>query len=204
MPIYKKHSVPYNTQLLVWHITESEAVLREGILLTELCFNRLDMMKSPIHRCGFLSVRQLLAVVGYTPKDLFYDTFGKPHLKDGKFISISHSHTFAAIAVGDKPLGVDIELEQPKVHRIAPRFLHASEIAPTASDRRLTTQWCIKEAAYKALGKKGLSFLHHIRTENMDEIHPKALVQQQNRQIELKNWVYHWENFSCALAIILD
>ena len=201
MPIYKKYDASYNTQILVWHITENEIVLRRGLELTNLCINRLSQMKSDIHRCGFLSVRQLLAAAGYTPSALRYDDFGKPHLADGRFISITHSHQFSAIAIGDKPLGIDIEKERPKVHRIASRFLDASELTPNATDRIRTTQWCIKEAAYKALGKKGVSFLHDIRTTNLNTEHPVAVVNLNQKTIKLKNWLYYWDHFSCALAI---
>ena len=51
-------------------------------------------MKSELHQRGFLSVRHLLAEFGYKDVDLFYDENGKPHLKDGKHISITHSFTF--------------------------------------------------------------------------------------------------------------
>tara|TARA_B100000989_G_scaffold72614_1_gene50996 strand:+ start:777 stop:1391 length:615 start_codon:yes stop_codon:yes gene_type:complete len=201
MPIYKQEQLPYNTQFLVWHILEDETVLRKGIELTNLCINRLSKMKSDVHRCGFLSVRQLLAAAGYTPSALHYDDFGKPHLTNGKFISITHSHQFSAIAIGDKSLGIDIEKELPKVHRIASRFLDVSELTPNATDRIRTTQWCIKEAAYKALGMKGVSFLHDIRITNLDTEHPVALVKLNQKTIKLNNWQYFWDQFSCAVAI---
>ena len=201
MPIYKKDKISHNTRFLVWQIDETENWLRQDIVLTDMCINRLEAMKSSVHRKGFLSIRHLLKALGYTPAALHYDVFGKPHLADGKFISITHSHNFAAIAVGDNPLGVDIEKERPKVQRIAPKFLHSSERMLNESDRFRTTQWCIKEAAYKAFGKKGLSFLHHIRTTKMDCEHPVAAVQTEEGVIELKNWIYHWHQFSCAVAI---
>ena len=201
MPIYKKIDAPYNTQILVWHILEDETVLRKGIELTNLCINRLSQMKSDVHRCGFLSVRQLLAAASYTPGALHYDDFGKPHLNDERFISITHSHQFSAIAIGDKPLGIDLEKERPKVHQIASRFLDVSELTPNATDRIRTTQWCIKEAAYKALGKKGVSFLHDIRTTNLNTEHPVAVVKLNQKTIKLNNWLYFWDQFSCAVAI---
>ena len=175
MPIYKKYQASSNTNLLVWHITEDEAFLSEGIALTDLCVNRLTSMKSDIHRRGFLSVRHLLAAAGYTPNALLYDAFGKPHLSDGTFISISHSHEFSVIALCDRPIGVDIEKEGSKIHRIAPKFLHSTEFTDDASDRIRTSQWCIKESAYKVFGKKGLSFLKDIRTTEWTLITPRPL-----------------------------
>mgnify|MGYP006243232015 FL=1 len=143
MPIYKKDKISHNTRFLVWQIDESEEWLLQNISLTKMCINRLETMKSNVHRKGFLSVRHLLKTLGYTPTALHYDTFGKPHLADGKFISITHSHNFAAIAVGDNPLGIDIEKERPKVQRIAPKFLHSLEYMSEETDRFRTTQWCI-------------------------------------------------------------
>lgn len=204
MPIYKKFDAPQNTQLYIWRITEDEATLRKGVQLTELCINRLGQMKSRVHRCGFLSVRQLLKVAGYTPKTLSYDSYGKPHLADGKYISISHSHQFSAVAIGDSPLGVDIEWERPKVHRIASKFLHPSEMSENTTDRFRTSQWCIKEAAYKALGKKGISFLGDIRTSKMDAENSVAEVAFEGKTVVLKNWLYFWQDYSCALAIKTD
>lgn len=204
MPIYNKQHLPFNTLIMVWRITEEETALHNGIALTELCINRLNQMKSNVHRCGFLSVRQLLKAAGYVPRDLYYDRNGKPHLVDGKHISISHSHQFSAIAIGDKPLGIDIEKERSKVHRIATRFLHATELTPHATDRIRTTQWCIKEAAYKALGKNGISFSNDIRIAHLETEHPMAVVQHQHKTIQLKNWLYFWEDYSCALAIKTD
>ena len=201
MPIYKQEQLPYNTQFLVWQIDEPEDWLRQDISLTDMCINRIGTMKSSVHLKGFLSVRHLLKALGYTPAALHYDAFGKPHLADGKFISITHSHNFAAIAVGNNPLGIDIEKERPKVQRIAPKFLHTSERQSQETDRYRTTQWCIKEAAYKAFGKKGLSFLQHIRTTQMESEHPVAAVHINEQIIELKNWIYHWPQFSCAVAL---
>ena len=120
--------------------------------------------------------------------------------KDGKFISITHSHNFAAIVVGDNPLGIDIEKEQSKVQHISPKFLHRSELISKVTDRYRTTQWCIKEAAYKAFGKKGLSFLN-IRISKMNSLNPVAEIYTSEKVIKLKNWIYHWPQFSCAIAI---
>lgn len=200
MPIYKRDKISCNTSFLVWQIDESEHWLHKDISLTNMCINRLSTMKSSVHRKGFLSIRHLLKAVGYTPDALHYDDFGKPHLADGKFISITHSHNFAAIVVGDNPLGIDIEKEQSKVQHISPKFLHRSELISKVTDRYRTTQWCIKEATYKAFGKKGLSFLN-IRISKMNSLNPVAEIYTSEKVIKLKNWIYHWPQFSCAIAI---
>jgi hypothetical protein len=88
MALYKTITVNAHTKVLIWKIEESFEELDRDIQLTEHCQQRLDSMRSEIHQRGFLSVRHLLAELGYTDFDLFYDERGKPHLKDGKHIDI--------------------------------------------------------------------------------------------------------------------
>ncbi len=76
-------------------------------------------MKSGIHQCGFLSVRRLIAEFGYSDVDLLYDEHGKPHLEDGKYISITHSFNFCAVIVSDFKVGIDIEKQRPIITNIA-------------------------------------------------------------------------------------
>jgi phosphopantetheinyl transferase len=185
----------------LWELTESEKELHSGIVLTPHCESRLSQMRSSIHRKGFLGVRQLLKKAGYAPHNLLYDIMGKPHLSDERFISISHSFKFVAVAISTQEVGIDLEKERAKIQIIAPKFLHPSECAQLSSDRTLTTSWCIKEAAYKLMGQKGLSFLNHIRIANCQSNHPITTVQTGAEFVKLKNWVYHWPNYSCALAL---
>ena len=49
-----------------------------------------------------LSASYLKAIDGIAIEELFYDEKGKPHLKDGKGISITHSFDFSAIIISDK------------------------------------------------------------------------------------------------------
>jgi len=115
-------------------------------------------------------VRHLLAHVGYTDFDLFYDQNGKPHLTDGNYISISHSYTFSAIIISDHPVGIDIEKQRPKILKIAHKFSTPLP-HPTLSNnldriRKLTIVWGAKEAVYKSYAQPGVSFLEHIFVED--------------------------------------
>ena len=101
MPLYKTITVNPSTKVLIWKIEETFEELSDGITLTTHCYNRVNGMKSDLHRRGFMSVRKLLALEGYTDHDLYYDLNGKPHLRDDKHISITHSFIFSAIIVSD-------------------------------------------------------------------------------------------------------
>ena len=167
MALYKTLTVHKKTKVLIWKLEESILDLKKGILLSDTSLARLESMKSELHQKGFLSIRQLLKVAGYTDFDVVYDNYGKPHLKGGKFISISHSFTFTAIVLSeDAPVGIDIEKQREKILKIAHKFTPFEEYKTIANVdaliRKLTIVWGAKESLYKIYGKKKLLFLHHI------------------------------------------
>lgn len=167
MPLYKTIKVTEETTVLIWKIEESEATLKKGIELTPHCAKRFSGMKSEMHRRGFLSIRHLMAIEGYTDHDLYYDAEGKPHLQDGTFISITHSHHFTGIILSKtKHVGIDIEMQREKILKIAHKFTPIEEYRTLANSdalmRKLTIVWGVKESLYKIYAQPGLSFLQHI------------------------------------------
>ena len=172
MPLYKTITVDQATKVLIWKIEEDFEWLSKGIDLTDHCQNRVDGMKSDLHRRGFMSIRHLLKEAGYTDFDLYYDDLGKPHLNDDKHISITHSYTFTGIIISDKPVGIDIEKQRDKILKIARKFTPLDEYRTLANDdaimRKLTIVWCAKESIYKLYGKAGLGFLEHINVQDFD------------------------------------
>ena len=167
MPLFKSLTVDKNTKVLIWKIEESFNDLNADIFLSDKSQIRLDSMKSELHQRGFLSVRHLLKEAGYSDTDLIYDEYGKPHLKDGKHISITHSFIFSGIIISDdKPVGIDIEKQRDKILKIAHKFTPIEEYKTIANVdamiSKLTIVWGAKESLYKIYGKKKLLFLHHI------------------------------------------
>lgn len=205
MPLYKTIAVNATTTIWIWKIEESYEDLLLDINPTEKCMQRVSSMKSDIHRRGFLSVRQLLKFAGYEAKALFYDEYGKPHLKDGKHISITHSFEFSAIIISDYPVGIDIEKQREKITIIADKFvdyefnyLNQSELV-----RKLTVIWCAKESLYKVFAVHGMSFKEHTKVipfgltdgETAAWIHFKGEVQKYRVPF------LEFEGFSCAYAL---
>ncbi|CAM2867205.1 Phosphopantetheinyl transferase [Flavobacterium succinicans] len=190
MPLYKTIVLSGTTSLYVWHITEPFSALEEQVTLNPISLQRLDRMKSQLHQRAFLSVRKLLAVAGYTDFDLFYDATGKPHLKDAKYISITHSHEFAAIIVSDQAVGIDIELQREKIIRIADKFVDTEELSRLKSFsiddfvRILTVKWGAKEAIFKICNEKGISFKNHIKVSpfELDKKETTAILDFEKKQ----------------------
>jgi phosphopantetheinyl transferase len=207
MPLYKTITVNAGTKVLIWKIEESFLRLSEGIELTAHCRERVDGMKSDLHRRGFLSVRHLLAVEGYTDFDLFYDDNGKPHLRDDRHISITHSFIFSAIIISDSEVGIDIEKQRSKILKIAPKFTPIEEYRTLANDdaimRKLTMVWGAKESVYKSFARPGVSFLQHIYVEdfNLEVAQTIATVNFEADEEQYDVWFQEFEGFTCAYAL---
>lgn len=208
MPLYKTINVNDFTNVLIWKIEEPLPDLIADIQLNESSENRLNSMKSELHQRGFMSIRHLLKKAEYTDADLFYDAFGKPHLKDGNHISITHSFTFSAIIISEKdPVGIDIEMQRDKIVRIAHKFTPFEEYKTIANHdalvSKLTIVWGAKESLYKIYGKKSLLFLHHIYIEDFQFVDEKTtgVIKYEGH---VSNHIIHFlefEGFTCVYAL---
>ena len=164
-------------------------------------------MKSELHQCGFLSVRHLLAEFGYQDADLFYDENGKPHLKDNKYISITHSFMFSAVVVSDGIVGIDIEKQRDKIAIIAHKFveyeLHYLAETDTEYIKKLTIIWCIKESLYKLFAMPGLSFKAHclVIPFSMVDESTMAWIDHKGTKCGYHINFLEFEGFTCAYAL---
>lgn len=202
MPLYKTIQTE-DFLVLVWKISESYNDLFREVALKDFCLHRLESMNSDIHQRGFLSVRKLLETAGYTDFDLFYDQNGKPHLKDGKHISITHSFDFSAIIISNKPTGIDLEQQREKIIRIAHKFtdfdsdfFDKTNVEQTT--RQLTAIWGIKESIYKFHSQKGLSLKDHINVFpfDLDSHYIEAEVNYENIRGIHKGCFYEFEGYT--------
>lgn len=182
MPLFKTITTTFSNgitaTILIWNITETVEQLSANIVLKPESESRLLSMKSIVHQCGFLSIRQLLTVAKLTDGQLFYDKTGKPFLTNGRHISISHAHEFSAIALCNVNIGIDIEKIRSKITRIAPKFcLSEMEFLETSHanyQEKLTAIWAVKEAVFKIENQKGISFKDHIKVSNFDNMSIQA------------------------------
>ncbi len=208
MPLYKTITVNNTTKIYIWKIKELEAELAFNIELTQHCKNRFEGMKSEMHRKGFLSIRHLLLEAGYTDFDLFYDEVGKPHLKDGNFISITHSHHFSGIIISKaNEVGIDIEMQRDKILKIAHKFTPIEEYKTIANSdaltRKLTIVWGAKESLYKIYAQKGLSFLYHIDVKDFSFLDQETMAEILYKGDTTTYYVYflEFDGFTCVYAI---
>jgi 4'-phosphopantetheinyl transferase len=86
---------------------------------------------------------------------------GKPRLKNqqGIFYNISHSGHWVVAAIGDNPVGIDVEEIKEPVYRIAERYFSRVELealnqlSDAQKQERFFDLWTLKESYLKMLGK---------------------------------------------------
>lgn len=130
---------------------------------------------------------------------------GAPFIENhpGLAISISHSATYAAVAIckaTDGPIGIDIEAPREQLRKVAPRFLSETELADMGEDPLLTTlqrAWTSKEATYKAALTNELPLAEGIR---LDVTHTLAYVPKAKRTFALAHYELPEENILTLAA----
>lgn len=206
MPLFKTIKPNNHTTVYVWKIEESVNELSRDMLLTDRSKNRIQSMKSDLHQRGFLSVRHLLKEAGYSDFDLFYNENGKPHLKDEKHISITHSFNFSSIIISDIEVGIDIEKNREKIKIIQHKFVNFESGFINKDDnyiQQLTVIWGAKESLYKIYPHGGLTFKNDIDINSFQISDKKT-----TGFIKVKDWNKQYnihfdqiENFTLVYAL---
>ena len=206
MPIYKTLHPSPKTTVKIWKITESYQELMTPLDLKPNSLERVLGMKSELHQRGFLSVRHLLRDFGYTDQDLYYDSNGKPHLKDGKHISITHSFTFSGVIISDFEVGIDIEMQRAKIAIIARKFIDFEFNYLYEGDndyvRKLTVIWGIKESLYKLFATPGMLFREHflVIPFMLEDGDTMAWIDYKGRKYRYQTHFLEFEGFTCAFV----
>ena len=205
MPEFLKESIENLAQFAIWKIEESEDKLLEGLTISHVEKKKLNQLKSLVHRKGYLAVRQLLKKFGIPPGSNKYDQKGAPYLIDGRYLSITHSRNFAAIAISDKKVGIDLEFYREKIKKIGPRFLNIeeTEISEDFTDiKYLTKIWTAKEALYKIYSKPGINFRSQLHIQKSSKSSPIGLgsVRDKGKIFIYNLYFRYFEKFCLTLA----
>ena len=206
MPLYKTLTFNSQTTVKIWKITEAYEDLLKPLDLKTNSLERVLRMKSELHQRGFLSVRHLLREFGYTDQDLYYDENGKPHLQDGKHISITHSFTFSGVIISDTEVGIDIEKQREKITGIAEKFVDYEFNYLSKNDddyiKKLTVIWGIKESLYKLFATPGMLFREHflVIPFMLSDGETVAWIDYQNKKYRYNTHFLEFEGFTCAFV----
>ena len=161
--IFKKRE--RDRELIVWEIAEPMSYF-----LSRLPEEMQSLpSKNETRNLEWLASRYILTLL--VPDARISKSKGmKPMLIDDiRYISISHTQGYAACIVSNLPCGIDIELDHPRITRIAQKFNLPEELELIKDDDKFQTRlyqiWCSKEAMYKAFGLGGIDFKEDLWVE---------------------------------------
>ena len=170
MPLFYQQNINATSKMAIWSITEAldffEQKVSSNVQITH-----------PIKKVQHLAARLLLQdlIPDLDPKLIKYAANGKPFLENSHYhFSVSHCNGYAACIVSSKdPVGIDIELIQDKVGKVAHKFIHKSEwdtiklLNEEDQLKQMTFFWAAKEAMYKMNEKLGIDFSEQLRIEEV-------------------------------------
>jgi 4'-phosphopantetheinyl transferase len=149
----------------LWEISEE---IDELLLLANLAAPDIITYSgiSALHRKKeWLATRALLNELTGESTLIQYHNDGRPYLTNNQFnISISHSNGFVAVLLHSLFMpGIDIELLNRQVGKVASRFLSPEELAvcnekTELSNHRKLLHWCAKEAIFKMIAFTNIEF----------------------------------------------
>ncbi len=117
-----------------------------------------------------------LYTLHFTPYTFLYNEYGQPRIEGGPCFSISHCQHGIAVAIGEKPIGIDIEHIRTAKPELVARTMNEKEQteiwAATSPDIAFTCLWTKKEAVLKMQGT-GITSIDGIKntlvsTEHVD------------------------------------
>ena len=160
MPFFYQQNINETAHLAIWSIQEPASFFETDVQLAVPITNEE-------RRTQHLAVRLLfkLMMPEADLSQLVMADNGKPYLIGLPFhFSFSHCKGYAACAVDDKPVGIDIEIIHPRIAKVAHKFLNDQERAmitaleEQAQLNQLAFLWAAKEAMYKKHEQLGIDF----------------------------------------------
>ncbi len=172
MPLLVKKEIDTTAVLILWKITEKEDELKQQITLHQSDSERFKRFTHENKRKEFLALRCCLnKYFGQNP-EVFYTADGKPYLKNGHYISFSHSRHYAGIMVSKTAeVGIDLELYREGILRIAHKFMRPEEDSSLQENTKIehtTYYWGAKEVMVKITGDRKHNFLKELLVKPFD------------------------------------
>lgn len=167
MPLIRNIQRENLLYLGVWDIEEDDAFFEERLQLDG--DERVKLLTvHPNRKREWLASRYVLHLISGMEKraKCIKNEHGQPFLADSKLnISISHSGHLAAVVASPYRVGIDIQRKSPKIERIHSKFIGKDEFSfleKYEAVEMMHILWGVKEAMYKAWGKRGLDFRRHM------------------------------------------
>ena len=160
MPFFYQQNINETKHLAIWSITEPVSFFETDVKLAVDIQNEERKIQ---HLAVRLLLKRMMPVVDLSKIEMAEN--GKPYLQGLPFhFSFSHCKGYAAVAVSDHPIGIDIEIIHSRILKVAHKFLNESEkqmignLSEQEQLKQLSFFWASKEAMYKQHEQLGIDF----------------------------------------------
>lgn len=169
---YQQKQISQNHCILLASLNDSsKKELFNYLHNSSIDFSTYHALKSESRQLEWLSVRYLLQNYFKQPINIVYDEHEKPWMKERpEEISISHSNHYIALSISTSAAnGIDIEQISDRIFSVKDRFLvQEDEGYSCKTAEELCFLWSIKEACFKAYGKKDIYLKKNIRITQLN------------------------------------
>jgi 4'-phosphopantetheinyl transferase len=132
------------------------------------------IINHPSKRLQCRAARCLLNLMLEQDAVIEYDQFSAPLIKNSNLqISISHSEDYVAIAISKLPVGIDIQVQQEKILKIADKFVKKDEPRPLDKEALINWlhwQWSAKESLFKIYKKGNIDFKSMLKINPLPDV----------------------------------
>lgn len=158
---------PEGHRIALWHCSESIEELQSALPFHQGDLDETKKLKHPKRALEWYSSRAALRLGLEVTETVHYMANGKPYLSNAA-LSLSHCLPITGAMVHPLFGGMDIQVADPKLAIIRPKFTHDEEWTWMA-DRDdeldcITLLWSAKEALFKVYGEQ-LAFADQIRID---------------------------------------
>lgn len=192
-----------NIRLALRLNTGSEAELLQPISAEWQKIYAPTLPSQPTRRRERLCAAAMVAAMLGQAYGIGHDEDGRPYAcvagtsEAVGYLTVSHSKAFVAVGWSEQPLGIDLECTSDRPLRLAPRFLHESELPlidllPHPAATAALMLWTAKEAAFKRFSREGATTLSDIVLQMDNDGTMTALFGDSNASVTFvveKDWV---------------
>ncbi len=171
MPLIVQHNNSLGSSIYLWRLDEDILFFKAKVDINDAKWAEVITWVED-RRKEWIAGRYLIQqYANCSSKALQIDPYGKPHISTPQHISLSHSGQYVALYISNNPCGIDIQVTSPTIRRISHKFMSDGDhnlFSSLQNEERLHVIWSIKEAIYKAYGKKKLDFKKNININITD------------------------------------
>jgi len=154
MPFLTEKIVCPGVKVGYWVLSESLEELADLVSTLHFVEREISEPKHEKRKKERMGRMLLARQMGFTER-IFFTSAGKP-MTESSYISFSHSQDLVAFVSAAWPVGIDVQIPNPKLFKIKEKFCRPEDFGHPGQETdlgHLTWLWTLKEAVFKIYGE---------------------------------------------------